>query len=233
MGIFEFCPALDRPECSQRLGALSRARWSAGFPKPPHPGRTRARAARSRQLAQFDRRRNIADGKDHLNAARNVGLLINREALPQLAWMEYLSGNTERAISLLGTAAESQDGQGRGLEPLLPWGDPESFGALRRGIEESGSSVGRNTRSRSRSRGTGRIALAARPQAGSGFSLERCGRRRSNSGKLYACRRRRRFRQYRSCEVLRSASRADKSRRPIFPVDGRLEIAEPRDERSS
>src|SRR5206468_2670666 len=35
--------------------------------------------------------------------------------LPKLAWLEYLSGNAEQAIKLLGLAANRQDGQPKAL----------------------------------------------------------------------------------------------------------------------
>ena len=60
-------------------------------------------------------RQNVAAGKDHLNAAMNAGLLANSTALPKLGWMEYLSGNTEQAVQLLGKAAEHQHDQGKAL----------------------------------------------------------------------------------------------------------------------
>jgi tetratricopeptide (TPR) repeat protein len=58
---------------------------------------------------------NIAKGKKHLQAAVNTGLFVNSEALPKLAWIEYLSGNTEKAVQLLSRAAEHQQGQGKAL----------------------------------------------------------------------------------------------------------------------
>jgi polyferredoxin/Flp pilus assembly protein TadD len=60
-------------------------------------------------------RANIAEGKKHLRAASDGGLFVNSEALPKLAWFEYLSGNTEQAVNLLGTAAAHQKGQGKAL----------------------------------------------------------------------------------------------------------------------
>ena len=60
-------------------------------------------------------RENIADGKRHLNTAVNGGLFVNVEALPRLAWFEYLSGNTERSLDLLAKAADHQDGQAKAL----------------------------------------------------------------------------------------------------------------------
>jgi tetratricopeptide (TPR) repeat protein/NAD-dependent dihydropyrimidine dehydrogenase PreA subunit len=58
---------------------------------------------------------NIAAGKKHLRAAADFGLIANNEALPKLAWVEYLSGNSEQAVSLLETAAERQQGQAKAL----------------------------------------------------------------------------------------------------------------------
>lgn len=60
-------------------------------------------------------RTNIADGKKHLQTAADFGLFVNSEALPKLAWFEYMSGNTEQAVHQLGTAAEYQHGQGKAL----------------------------------------------------------------------------------------------------------------------
>jgi tetratricopeptide (TPR) repeat protein/ferredoxin len=59
--------------------------------------------------------KNIAEGKNHLRTAYDFGLITNSEALPKLAWFEYLSGNTEQAIKLLGTSAEHQSGQPKAL----------------------------------------------------------------------------------------------------------------------
>jgi tetratricopeptide (TPR) repeat protein/NAD-dependent dihydropyrimidine dehydrogenase PreA subunit len=58
---------------------------------------------------------NIAEGKRYLQTARNSGLFTNSDALPKLAWFEYLSGNTEQAVNLLAVAAEHQSGQRKAL----------------------------------------------------------------------------------------------------------------------
>lgn len=58
---------------------------------------------------------NIEDGKNHLHNAIDRGLFVNSEALSKLAWMEYLSGDTEQAIQILGTAGDHQKGQARAL----------------------------------------------------------------------------------------------------------------------
>ncbi|MEZ5429077.1 MAG: tetratricopeptide repeat protein [Pyrinomonadaceae bacterium] len=60
-------------------------------------------------------RANIAAGKAHLNAARNGGLFTNADALPKLAWFEYLSGDAERSAQLLAEASSRQHGQAKAL----------------------------------------------------------------------------------------------------------------------
>jgi polyferredoxin/Flp pilus assembly protein TadD len=73
-----------------------------------------AQANPGRWLSAVDNR-NIAEGKKHFHAAFDGGLFVNKEALSKLAWIEYLSGNTEQALRLLGSAAEYQQGQGKAL----------------------------------------------------------------------------------------------------------------------
>lgn len=60
-------------------------------------------------------RRSIVEGKEHLYVAADAGLFVNSHALPKLAWVEYLSGNTEQAVHLLAEAAEHQHGQAKAL----------------------------------------------------------------------------------------------------------------------
>ncbi|MBK7709241.1 MAG: 4Fe-4S binding protein [Acidobacteria bacterium] len=60
-------------------------------------------------------RKNITDGRKHLNAAASAGLFTNAFALPKLAWMEYLAGNTDRSLELLAKSATLQTGQARAL----------------------------------------------------------------------------------------------------------------------
>ena len=73
-----------------------------------------ARANPDPWLSPTDRRY-ITSGKRHLHTARDAGLLVNSEAIPKLAWLEYLSGNANEAVDLLATAADHQRGQGRAL----------------------------------------------------------------------------------------------------------------------
>ena len=60
-------------------------------------------------------RKNIVEGKKHLDAARNFGLFTNTEGLPKLAWFEYLAGNTEESVQLLDSSAKVQQDQGKAL----------------------------------------------------------------------------------------------------------------------
>ncbi|MDQ3179186.1 MAG: 4Fe-4S binding protein [Acidobacteriota bacterium] len=73
-----------------------------------------ARTNPARWLSATDNE-NIAKGKKHFHAAVGAGLFVNSTALPKLAWIEYLSGNTEQAIQVLGKAAEHQQGQAKAL----------------------------------------------------------------------------------------------------------------------
>ncbi len=60
-------------------------------------------------------RQNIDAGKNHYQLARRFGLFENTFALPKLAWLEFLSGNTDQSVELLGESATVQDGQGKAL----------------------------------------------------------------------------------------------------------------------
>lgn len=73
-----------------------------------------ADAKPARWLLESDRQ-NIATGKRHLNFARDAGFLRNTDALPKLAWFEYLSGNATRAVELFGMAADLQTDRARAL----------------------------------------------------------------------------------------------------------------------
>jgi polyferredoxin/tetratricopeptide (TPR) repeat protein len=65
-------------------------------------------------LSPIDRE-NIREGKKHFQTASTFGLFANSEALPKLAWFEYLSGDAERSVALLGEAAARQKGRGKAL----------------------------------------------------------------------------------------------------------------------
>jgi tetratricopeptide (TPR) repeat protein/ferredoxin len=60
-------------------------------------------------------RDNISRGKEHLQAASKLGLFVNAEALPKLAWFEYLLGDAERSVQLLDQSAGYQKGQAKAL----------------------------------------------------------------------------------------------------------------------
>jgi tetratricopeptide (TPR) repeat protein len=73
-----------------------------------------ARTNPARWLSASDNA-NIAAGKKHFYAAFNTGLFVNKEALSKLAWIEYLSGNTDQAIRLLDKAAAYQHEEAKAL----------------------------------------------------------------------------------------------------------------------
>jgi polyferredoxin/tetratricopeptide (TPR) repeat protein len=60
-------------------------------------------------------RQNMLEGRRHLQLASTSGLFVNSEALPKLAWFEYLSGDTEQSVELLSQAAALQKGQAKAL----------------------------------------------------------------------------------------------------------------------
>ena len=68
----------------------------------------------ARWLSPGDRE-NILRGKEHYLAASRTGLFVNSEALPKLAWFEYLLGDAEQSIQLLGEAATYQKGEAKAL----------------------------------------------------------------------------------------------------------------------
>jgi polyferredoxin/tetratricopeptide (TPR) repeat protein len=57
----------------------------------------------------------IAQGTASFNAANRVALFTNKEAISKLAWLEYLAGDTKRAVDTLQLAAQKQSGQNRVL----------------------------------------------------------------------------------------------------------------------
>ncbi len=60
-------------------------------------------------------KRNIDEGREHFRDAVDLGLFTNKEALSKYAWLEYLGGDTGRALELLDKAAYHQTGQTRSL----------------------------------------------------------------------------------------------------------------------
>ena len=65
-------------------------------------------------LSQTDRE-NIVAGRNHLQTASRLGLFVNSEALPKLAWFVYLSGDAAQAVELLAEVAPRQRGQAKAL----------------------------------------------------------------------------------------------------------------------
>ena len=73
-----------------------------------------AQANPARWLSPADRE-NILGGKQHYQAASSVGLFVNSEALPKLAWFEYLLGDAKQSVQTLGDAAAHQSGESKAL----------------------------------------------------------------------------------------------------------------------
>ena len=68
----------------------------------------------ARWLSAADRE-NVTRGKGHYLNASRTGLFANGEALPKLAWFEYLSGDPEQSVQTLRAAAAYQKEQGKAL----------------------------------------------------------------------------------------------------------------------
>jgi polyferredoxin/tetratricopeptide (TPR) repeat protein len=68
----------------------------------------------SRWLSPADRK-NIQDGRKHYETASQFGLFVNSEALPKLAWFEYLLGDAEQAVQTLRKAATYQKDESKAL----------------------------------------------------------------------------------------------------------------------
>ncbi|NOT46731.1 MAG: tetratricopeptide repeat protein [Acidobacteria bacterium] len=73
-----------------------------------------AQADPDQWLSQTDRA-NIAAGQKHFHDAVDLGLFVNKEALSKFAWIEFLGGSTEHAVTLLEKAARYQSGEPRAL----------------------------------------------------------------------------------------------------------------------
>ena len=73
-----------------------------------------AQANPARWLRPADRE-NILAGKKHFQAASDFGLFVNSEALPKLAWFEYLLGNADQSVRLLSHGAAYQKGENKAL----------------------------------------------------------------------------------------------------------------------
>jgi tetratricopeptide (TPR) repeat protein/ferredoxin len=68
----------------------------------------------ARWLSPADRE-NIGQGKDHYLAASRTGLFVNNEALPKLAWFQYLLGDAAQSVQTLQTAAAHQKDESKAL----------------------------------------------------------------------------------------------------------------------
>jgi polyferredoxin/tetratricopeptide (TPR) repeat protein len=68
----------------------------------------------ARWLSPADRE-NIVQGRQHYMAASKPGLFVNNEALPKLAWFEYLLGDAAQSVQTLRAAADHQKDQKKAL----------------------------------------------------------------------------------------------------------------------
>jgi tetratricopeptide (TPR) repeat protein/NAD-dependent dihydropyrimidine dehydrogenase PreA subunit len=68
----------------------------------------------ARWLSPADRE-NMIRGKEHYLAASRMGFFANAEALPKLAWFQYLLGDAEQSVQTLRTAAAYQKEKSKAL----------------------------------------------------------------------------------------------------------------------
>ncbi len=67
------------------------------------------------QWLSRDERQQVAQGALHYQKAARTALFVNKEALSKRAWLEYLAGNTQQSLEMLGKAADRQEGTSRAL----------------------------------------------------------------------------------------------------------------------
>lgn len=58
---------------------------------------------------------NVAKGVTHFDNAFDLGIFTNRQAIAKFAWLEYLNGDTDRALDLLKNAGSHETGTQRAL----------------------------------------------------------------------------------------------------------------------
>ena len=68
----------------------------------------------ARWLTPADRE-NILEGRKHYLAASRTGLFVNSEALPKLAWFQFLLGDAEQSVQTLAKAAAYQKDENKAL----------------------------------------------------------------------------------------------------------------------
>jgi tetratricopeptide (TPR) repeat protein/ferredoxin len=68
----------------------------------------------ARWLTPADRE-NILQGRKHYLAASRTGLFVNSEALPKLAWFQFLLGDAEQSVQTLAKAAAYQKDESKAL----------------------------------------------------------------------------------------------------------------------
>jgi polyferredoxin/tetratricopeptide (TPR) repeat protein len=91
------------------------AAGARGYEKVRIPDELALATADPREWLSDADRAAIESGKTGFYAARSIGLFSNVYAISKLAWLEYLSGNTDRALALLAEAGDKQYGENRAL----------------------------------------------------------------------------------------------------------------------
>jgi len=128
----------------------------------------------ARWLSPLDRE-NIVQGKGHYLAASRMGLFVNNEALPKLAWFEYLLGDAAQSVQTLRTAAAHQKDESKALSLYYRGAILNRLGRYdeaRATLDEALAERDDLILARQEKR---RVTLATRQQGRSGFGLEgRC-----------------------------------------------------------
>ena len=119
---------------------------------------------------------NIAAGKQHYRDAVDYGLFTNADALPKFAWFEFLSGDAERAVQLLGRAADHQTGQARALSLYYRGAILNRMGRNEDALTSLDAALAERPDLIVAGEERGRFALATWTKAGCGIGVERCDR---------------------------------------------------------
>ena len=184
-------------------------------------------------LSPIDRE-SIHQGEKHFQAASNFGLFMNGDALSKLAWFEYLSGDAEQSVELLGQAAAHQKGQARALSLYYRGTILNRLGRYEQARTSLDEALVRARRFDSRPPGKRRISLATGPQGRGRFGLDRCSAAQCapRFDQQPARRGRAIVRQIRRSNRSRKTSRPIHSRQSALPLDDRPQAEKSRDDRA-
>ena len=104
-----------QPGCENGRGSGAAIAWNRAYDALRLPDELALAQANPGQWLGRADLESIRGGAEHYATAAEAGLFTNEFALPKHGWLLYLSGETERAVEMLGMAAERQTGQGRAL----------------------------------------------------------------------------------------------------------------------